>query len=67
MVLRAVAIVAAIGASDAFAIGTSPSRSAIRSSTPLCQFGTGNFDSEETTGFFLSPIPGKAKVRACWC
>ena len=25
---------------------------------PTMQFGTGNYDKSETTGFFLSPIPG---------
>mmetsp|Transcript_85066 Transcript_85066/g.254968 ORF Transcript_85066/g.254968 Transcript_85066/m.254968 type:complete len:86 (-) Transcript_85066:396-653(-) len=31
-----------------------------RSPAPLAQFGTGNFKDSETTGFFLSPIPGEA-------
>ncbi|KAL1526045.1 hypothetical protein AB1Y20_020866 [Prymnesium parvum] len=34
---------------------------ATRSPAPLCQFGTGNFDSSKTDSFFLSPVPGKAK------
>ena len=36
---------------------------AVRTTTPVAQFGTGNYDSAETKGFFLSPIPGEAAVR----
>ncbi|KAL3902245.1 MAG: hypothetical protein SGPRY_012148 [Prymnesium sp.] len=32
-------------------------------SAPRSQFGTGNYDESKTEGFFLSPVPGKAKAR----
>ena len=50
----------------AFSVGTAGkatlAQPLARSATPVCQFGTGNFDDSLTTGFKFSPIPGESKV-----
>ena len=52
----------------AFSVGTTGKAAlaqplVARSVSPVCQFGTGNFDDSQTTGFKFSPIPGESKVR----
>ena len=61
--LRLVLKLALVASAIAYSLApaTSAPQALARSAPPRAQFGTGNYDSRETTGFFLSPVPGEAK------
>lgn len=62
--LRAIVLFCALAQAAAFSVNAAAARTASRSAIATMQFGTGNFDDSKTEGFFLSPIPGQAKVRS---